>query len=367
MKAMTCQRIGIAVAIAACVAMSAPAVSTADTIRIGAILSLTGNTAATGQSIRDGILLAVDEINKRGGVNGNKIDIAVEDNRSDPQTAVEAFNSMEHYRPPLFYLTFTSNIGIALAPLAEEKKVVLVGLATAALAFTRGREVVYQYWPLVQADTPPLLRILQDLKVKRLGIIYSNEEFGGEQQRLLAKMFSEIGGTVALQSFEIADTDLHRQIGALKDQEAIFVATLGASLISAIRQLREAEYGGHILTPATAAYPAMFAMPEMQGVYLVAPIIYNPGYLFAREAGEKFTARYQKPFNLWAANGYDFIKLISGLLEDRPLSRQGVREVLAAGFEYSGVFGHIRVRPGEHVFAFPIFPTQILGGALKYR
>ena len=367
MKSMNINRIGIVVAIAACMAMSAPAISAADTLRIGAILSLTGNSAANGQTMRDGILLAAEEINKRGGVNGSRIEIAVEDSKSDPQAAVEAFNRMESTRPPLFYLTFLSSVGVALAPLADEKKVVLVGLTTSALAFTRGHEMVYRYWPLAQSDMPPLLRILQDLKVKKLGIIYSNEEYGIEEQKLLSKAFEEIGGTVVIQPFEMGTTDFREQVRAVMGQGAVYVPTLGANLTNAIHQLREAGYGGQILMPSSGANPAFFVLPEMQQVYLVAPIIYNPSYLYAREAGEKFTARYQKPFNHWAANGYDFIKLIAGLLEDRQLSRQSVQEVLAAGLEYSGVFGHIRVRPGEHELAFPLYPAQILNNALKFR
>jgi len=174
--------------IVACIAMGAPAVGTADTIKIGAILSLTGNSAALGQSVRDGILLAAEEINKRGGVNGSRIDIAIEDSKSDPHAAVEAFNRMEAARPPIFYVSYLSSVGVALAPLADEKKVVLVGLVTAARAFTQGHEMVYRYSVLVQLDMGPLLRILQDLNVKKLGIIYSNEEYGIEEQKLLCQI-----------------------------------------------------------------------------------------------------------------------------------------------------------------------------------
>ena len=367
MKGMTMKRIGIAVAIAACVAMSAPAISAADTIRIGAILSLTGNAAEVGLNMRDGILLAVDETNKRGGVNGSRIDMVIEDSKSDPKAAIEAFNRIELTHHPLFYLSLLSSVGMALAPLADEKNVVLVGLCTAAASFTRGHDFVYRDWYLAQADIPPLLLMLKDLKVKKLGILYSNEEYGLELQRLISKAFGDAGGSMASQSFEVTDTDIHRQLEALKDQDAIYVATLGASITRALRQLREARYAGSIMTSSAGANPAAFAMPEMQGVYLSAPIIYNQAYLYARDAGDKFTARYQKPFNHWAANGYDFIKLISGLLEDRPLSRQSVREMLAAGFEYSGIFGHIRIRAGEHEIAFPLYPTQILNGTLTYR
>jgi branched-chain amino acid transport system substrate-binding protein len=360
-------RIGVSAAIAACAALGAPVISGADTIRIGAILSITGNSAANGQSMRDGILLVVEEINRRGGVNGSKIDVVIEDSKSDPQAAVEAFNRMELTRPPLFYLSFLSSVGVALGPLTDEKKVVLIGLATSAPAFTQGRELVYQYWPTVQADMPPLLRLLQNLRVKKLGIVYSNEVYGVAEQKLAAKAFSEAGGAVAIQSFELTDADFHRQLEALKDQDAIYIATLGASLTNAIRQMREEKYGGDILMPSAGANPASFVLPEMQGAFVVAPIIYNSSYLFAREAGERFAARYQKPFDHWAASGYDFIKLISGLLEDRPLSRRSVRDALAAGFEYSGVFGPVRLRPGDHVIDFPLYPAQIMNNALKFR
>ena len=256
---------------------------------------------------------------------------------------------------------------MALAPLAEEKHVVLVGLVTSAINFTKGRDWVFRYWPLNQAYIPPILRILQDLKVKELGILYQNEEFGREQEQLLATQFTSAGGTVASEPVELKDKDFRSEIGRLKDREAIYVACLGDVLLGALQQLKEAGYRGSILTPGGAANPALFARPELDGVYISAPIIHNPSYLYAREASAKFEASYKKPFDLWAASGYDFITLLTGLLEDRNVSRRGVRDVLAGGFEYSGVFGHVRVKPGEHDMTFLFYPTQVVNGSLKYR
>ena len=317
--------------------------------------------------MRDGIILAADEINRRGGVNGSMIDVAFEDSKGDPHAAVEAFKKMEAGRPPLFYLSFLSTVGVALGPLTDEKGVVLVGLSTSAPAFTRGRALVYQYWPLVQADIPPLLGILRDLKVKSLGILCSNEEFGMAEQELAARAFSEAGGTATVKPFETTEVDFHQQIAALMSQDAIFVATFGANVMNAIRQLKQAGYRGRILTPNGGGAPAFAAAPEMQGVYVVAPIIYNQRYLFAREAGEKYSARFQKPFDQWSASGYDFIKLVSGLLEDRPLSRKSVQDAFGGGFEYSGVFGPVHLKPGDHIVGFPIYPAQVVDKMLKYR
>lgn len=338
-----------------------------DNLRIGAIIALSGNNAASGRYVRDGMLLASEEINKRGGVNGSKVEITVVDSGSDPQSAVAAFTTLEESLHPMLFVSFSSNVGMALAPLAESKQVVLVGLVTAAVDFTLNKQWVFRYWPLGPAYIAPLVRILQKLRVKELGIIYQNDDFGREQKDLMARAFADSGGSVKVQLYELNDSDYRRQIAALKGTEAIYVAGSGASLLNVTRQLRSENYRGQILTPAGGADPAFFSLPEMSGVYVSAPIIHNPSYLYAREAGARYLARFNAPFNQWAANGYDFLKLICGLLEDRKISRQAVQEVLAAGFEYSGVFGHVQLRAGAHDLTFPMFPTQIVGGALAYQ
>jgi branched-chain amino acid transport system substrate-binding protein len=367
MKSFSMNKSGIATIIVALAIIVAPGVSRADTIKIGAILTLTGNSATLGAGVRDGLQLAIEEINKRGGVNGNKIELILEDSKSDPQAGVVGFNRIEAGRQPLLYVSNLSSVGMALAPLAEERRVALVGLATAALEFTRSRDWVFRYWPLGQAYVPPLMRILQDLKVKKLGILFQNDEFGKEQQQLLSKEHEGAGGTVSNESIEIKDTDYRPEISALKDREAIYVACSGTLLLNVLRQLKETSYQGKILTPAGAAMPALFGLPELDGIYLAAPIIYNPNYLYAKDAGEKFEARYKRALDQWAAVGYDFIKLLAGLLEDRQVSRQTVRDMLAGGFEYSGVFGQVRVKAGEHDLTFPFFPAQIVNGTLTYR
>jgi branched-chain amino acid transport system substrate-binding protein len=360
-------RITVIFVLAACIAAGAPRVLAAAPLKIGVILALTGNFGAVGQSMRDGITLAVDEINSHGGVNGSRIDIRIEDSGSDTQAGVEAFSRLESTMAPLFYISMGSGLGVALAPFADAKKVVLVGLTTSAFAFTQGREMVFRYYPLAQAEIAPLLRILNDLKVKKLGIVYSTDEYGAEVQRLLKRDFEKSGGTVTTRSFALDETDMSRQIEELKDLEAIVVSNASSSLPNVVRRIRAVQYAGSVMIPSGGSAPSNFSLPEMQGVYMAAPIIYNQHYLYAREAAGKFLARFKTPFTLYAANGYDFIKLVAGLLEDEPLSRQAVKDVLSAGFSYSGVFGPLNVKPGERDIAFPLYPVQVINSTLVYR
>ncbi len=108
-------------------------------------------------------------------------------------------------------------------------------------------------------------------------------------------------------------------------------------------------------------------MPETNGVYLTAPIIYDSNFIFARTVSENFESRYNKQFDFNAGNGYDLIRILGGLLKNEELSRDNVKRILDEGFIYSGVFGSIDVLPGEHDIAFRLHPSKVVDGELEFR
>jgi len=133
------------------------------------------------------------------------------------------------------------------------------------------------------------------------------------------------------------------------------------------KQLREANYSGEIISTTDAAVPSVFNMPEAHGVYMAAPVIYDSSFLFSRTVSDNFESRYNKQFDYNAANGYDLIRILGGLLENEELSRDNVKRILDEGFIYSGVFGSVDVLPGEHDISFLLFPSQVVNGELVFR
>jgi len=102
-----------------------------DPIKIGVTLSETGPGSGIGIEERDGMLMAVDEINARGGINGRPIELIIVDSESNPEKAKKDFLEIEETHAPLMYISSTSSISTAVAPLAEEREVVLMIFATA--------------------------------------------------------------------------------------------------------------------------------------------------------------------------------------------------------------------------------------------
>ena len=338
-----------------------------ETIKIGAVLSLSGPGQYSGEEVRDGMLLAVDEINTWGGINGKKIEVIIEDHKTDPEESKKAFAKIESAHQPVLYLSTQSSVALALGPLAEEHQVVLFCLLATVPKITENQEWVFRYWPTAEAEIPPILSILEELRVKKLGVLYQDDEFGRSLLELLQKEFKGTGGIVEAEDFKPDLTDLKESITRLIDMEAIYVIGYIGILENIFKQLKEENFRGPILCGNTASFPTIVSIPEAQGVYVATPIIYNPNFPFAKEVEEKYVNRYNKPFSHSAASGYDSIKILAGLWEDEDISRGRVKSLLEEGFVYSGVFGIINVRPGEHDISFPLHPAQIIEGEVKYR
>ena len=81
-------------------------------IKIGAILSLSGPGGFYGEEARDGMLLAVDEINAWGGINGRYIELIIEDSKTKPQEGKEGFKSIEEAHHPLLYVSNLSSVSV---------------------------------------------------------------------------------------------------------------------------------------------------------------------------------------------------------------------------------------------------------------
>ena len=112
-----------------------PTQSAPKPVRIGAVLPLTGESADWGKQGRWGIEAAVRDVNAGGGVGGRPLEVIFEDSQALPRRAVPAFSklaSVDHV--PAVVGDIVSASTLAMAPLAEEQKIVLVAPTSSAPA-----------------------------------------------------------------------------------------------------------------------------------------------------------------------------------------------------------------------------------------
>ncbi len=350
-------------------------------IRIGAALVLSGPAAYVGEEVRDGLTLAVDEINKNGGINGHLIELIIrdavkapdekekgisQDAAADPAAlAFEALRKVD----PLVIVSCLSYLSMKLAPLAEANEQLMVSLVATVPELTVDKMWVYRYWPTAEHEAPPMMNLFRQIEQKggKLGVIYLDDAYGQSVFSNLKQRCILSDTSILAAPFPIFQKEFLDQVSQVKTASVVAIVGFDGHIIGALKALRQMNYSGEIISTTTATLPSITQVPESQGVHVTAPALYNKNFNFADRVQQKYQNVFSKPFTQYSANGYDFIYILAGLLEDQPITTQSLKTLFEKGFVYSGVFGNITLEQGKNDILFPLFPAQIQQGKIIYR
>ncbi len=337
-----------------------------NSIKIGVIISLSGPGAHL-KEVLEGIELSVEEINKYDGINGRKIELIVRDNKTNPEKAVEEFKDIEAKFKPDLYITALSSIGTSLSPYAEKAEVPLLCLVTSGIEITRNKNWVFRFYTLPENEITPILYFFEKLKIKNPGVIYLDDEYG-------KAVFAELEGNILDKKIKIDSMPYDRKNIKISDaalkilnNDAVYIIGYPVDYTEALIVLRKEGYKGYILAASGAAQQQVSELSEADGVYLASPAIYNEKYSFAAILKSNFEAKYNRPLSHYGANGYESLKMLSGLLSGKEISRGTIQEQMASGFVYTGSLGKISVKSGEHDLKFELMPAKNVGGIIDYE
>ena len=335
-----------------------------NSLTIVANLPITGPGSGIGIESRDGIQLAVDRSNSLGGFNGQQIELVIVDNETNLEKAKELFLQTEQTYKPLVHITALSFISTGLGTIAEENKILLIALSAVAPEVTQDREWVFRYFAMADEESKPILQILKKLDVNNLGILYLDDEFG---RSIADSVTTKFENSITKEPFAPNSIDFKENISKLQNEEAIFIVAFPDYIEIILKQLDEVNYQGEILTSSDGATFEIFAMPEADGVYLGAPIVYNSDFQLASQIGIIHESKYGKKLDHNAANGYDIIRIINGLIDGHQITSISLKDQLNSGFTYSGIFGTVEVLPKEHDIQFQLFPSKIINGEIQFE
>ena len=339
-----------------------------DPILAGALLPQTGGLSGLAAEVENSLALAVDGINKTGGINGREFRLIVRDTEMDPAAGIRAFEEIEGEYEPLFYISMVSINSVALAPVAERAKAPLFGLITTSSELTEGRKWVFRYYPDIRAELDPIFTIVKSLGLESLGVIYSDEEWGKDMRREFTREVTSWSPKPRIASFPYPLTadEFSSYVIRTASAEGIYISGFAAHLEGLLDALERTGYAGIVLGPSTLTVPEIRRTGKAEGCYVAAPRIYSGEYPFTEEVKNRYEERYGKSFTHYGANAYDFVRLISSLLQDEEPTRRNLKALFDRGFTYSGILGLINVEPGERDITFPLFPARIEDGVIEY-
>jgi branched-chain amino acid transport system substrate-binding protein len=147
-------------------------------IKIGAAEALTGPAAKYGVAIKNGLTLAVDEINAKGGIKGNKINLIIEDEQGKKEEAINVFKKLIFQDKVLMVFGPTlSNSAFAADPIAVGAKTVVFGTSNTASGITDMGPYVFRN-SVMESDVLPVVinRAIKHFKLSKVAVIYGNDD-----------------------------------------------------------------------------------------------------------------------------------------------------------------------------------------------
>jgi len=210
-------------------AMAAQSVNAQQTIYLPNIVELSGPGAVSGTNWRDGIILAVEEINAKGGLLGRKIELEHLDTQSDAgisRTQVQKVLDKNPY--VILGPVFSGSVLVDLALTAQAEVPEIVGGEAAAIT-QKGSKYIFRTSFGQQSSIPKVANYMRDgLKAKSVAVVWVNNDFGkGGRDNFVKEMAKSDIKVVADISTESGQADFSADVVKVKaaNADAIFVYT----------------------------------------------------------------------------------------------------------------------------------------------
>jgi len=315
-------------------------------IKIGVILPLTGEAAKYGQSAKRGLDLALEEINASGGVRGKKLSLIYEDSKADPKEGVNAIQKLiTIHKVPAIIGAMASSVTLAIAPIAEKNKVVLLSPASSAPKITyAGNYIFRNCYSDIYEGTKMADYIWNETSYRSIAIIYINNDYGIGLKRAFEKRFTELGGKVIIsEPYEFGSTDFHTQISKVKNAnpDAIYIIGYG-EMGRLLIQAKEIGLSKPFFSCIMFEDPDILkiAREAAEGVIYTFPS-YDPKSQEKqiRDFVRAFKKKYGQIPDGFAANSYDALKILALAIKKGGGDSEGIKDALYTVRDFPGVTG----------------------------
>ncbi|MGM9572195.1 MAG: ABC transporter substrate-binding protein [bacterium] len=323
-----------------------------DTVKLGAVLELTGGTATFGQSNSKGIALALEEINANGGVLGKKLVIIEEDDKSEPAEAANATKKLvDQDKVTAIIACVASSNALAAAPIAQAAGVPLVSPAATNPKVTATGDYIFRvcfidpFQGVVGAKFAT-----EDLKAKKAAIF---TDITSDYSKGLAQCFKESfiaagGKIVAEESYAQKDTDFNAQLTKIKsaNPDIIYIPGYYTEVGMIAKQAHQQGFEIPLLGGDGWDSPklAEIAGNAINGSYLTNHYSSEDKDARIQDFVKKYKAKYNESPDTFAALGYDAAIVIADAIKRAgSTDTQKVRDALAATKDFPAVTANITI------------------------
>lgn len=331
-----------------------PAAELPATIKVGAVIPITGRYAAGGGQVKNGYELAVEDINAAGGVDvgGTKLplELIILDDESDATKTVQHLETLYASDEVVAYLGgFGSDLHAAAAGIAEKNKVPYIGVAFALYkVHQQGFKYLFSPFPKSPAIAVTTFDMLDSLSPKptNIAIFAEKTDWGAELSGLWTEEANKRGYTITTYEYAPGATDFSDIILPAKDSGAEVVLALPnpPDGLALAKQIKELDFNANAYVFIRAADPPTWG--ENLGVdgngFMLMPG-WNRGVKFegVAEMAERYQAKYDSPAAATTGPAYAAVQILAdAITRAGSLDRDAIRDAIAAT-DLDTIVGHV--------------------------
>jgi len=346
-----------------------------DTVKIGSTLDLTGPNAVYGEQVKQGLELAINEINEKGGIQDKKIEIIYLDSKSDAKIAVTNTQQLISVNNCKVLIgEISSSATQAMIPVVEKSNAFLFAPASSSSKLTDISKSFARNWPSDVAEAGSAAQFAKTgFAANNVAIIYVNSDYGLGLKDKFSQVFQSNGGKiVSAEPYAVNATDFKTLLLKIKstNPDCIYLAGNPKEMGACIKQLRENNLTAKIISNTGFLQNDCLSLAgaSANGVIVPTPE-YNPTDSTKQSVFafyKKFKAKYNTEPTMVNANAYDAIYLIKEAIEKQGYDGQKISEYIRNKKNFEGATGVVNFVNGD-VEVGIIFMVIENGKPVKYN
>ena len=324
------------------------------TIKIGGLFPMSGPGAYFGAQDKQGIELALEELNK-AGVNGYKFAIQYEDSACSPLPASQAAKRLlDQYKPDVIIGEECSDATLAIMPIVEEAKMPLINAGSSSIRITDpGNPYTFRIMPNeVMQGVDIATQAYNKLNARTAVLLYENTNAGIGNAKVFKDTFEKLGGKVVAEigfGRDVNDfTAIATRVAGAGKVDVIPTYTLEGQGLKITQALSQAGVvkggGGSAIQLGTIWLPFGFeqkAGKAAEGYVRIVQFDPTDQRDMVKNFVENFKAKFNADPTHINAHAYDQIMLIADVVKRGAKDAQSIRDTLAATKDFKGVTGSV--------------------------
>jgi len=338
-----------------------------DVVKVGAIVTLTGSGAEIGALTKRGLDLGVAAANRE--LKGKRIELIYEDSKTQPADGVSAFAKLTNVDGVRITVAQATVICSALAPLAEQKRILMIGTNSTEKGLAKGKQYTIRFYPdaILSANTTSAY---VKARYHRVALFYLQNVYGQQAYQAFKNSFEdETHSLVFAEPVSPDATDLRTLIGKMLSgkPEAIFTPVYGRVSVSLLQQIRERDQSIPIIGDVPLVNPPVYRAIGAAAEGMVLPGTPLDAGAYSSEPQRQFVESYRSRFgenpSITVAIHYDAMQLLAAALKETDGSPEAIRKHMLSNHAYRGLVGGLRFdEDGESIM--DMTPLKIINGKL---